>query len=158
MIFSGGLVSCPSDFFNRQFLKSKIKIIMKTQTSLPTRTAESILQEVENGSFENWSIATKALNVNDLELSKQICLSRLSDADTQRCVRVELSSYHQRISKALMLIENEPKIVPYNYTEVRYPVKEESPVLLTDDERPNYPLLVWVVLSLIGLAIYLYKL
>ena len=130
---------------------------MTTQTKLPIRTAESILQEIDNGSFKNWSLAEKALNVDSLEVSKAICAKQCSDGDLQNCVRLELSSYHQRIHRALLIIKNQRAILPYEYTEVRYPIKEEPLALITDDERPNYPLIFWAIIGFLGLAVYLYQ-
>ena len=101
---------------------------MTAITKLPTRTAVAILEEIENGSYKNWSIAAKALNVDSLECSKLICAKKIANGDLQQCVRQELSDYHQRITKALLLVSDEPIITPYSYREVRYELKNHDEV------------------------------
>lgn len=94
----------------------------------PYKSAVTILEEIENGLSKNWTIAEKALNIDSLEISKEICMKIVSDGDRQQSVRVELSSYHERIHKALLIAKNQPAIVPYTYREVRYPVKVQPEI------------------------------
>lgn len=130
---------------------------MQIMTKFSTKTANLILTEIEDGSFKNWTIAQKALYVDDLEVSQMICLGRLSDGDTDRVIRLALSTYHQRIQKALLLVNDQPAFVPYQYKEVRYPRVEPSPIIVTDDESPNYGWIAFVVLSIFALCVMLYK-
>jgi len=129
---------------------------MTNKTNSPALSAELILQEIENGSFQNWTVAEKALKIDSIEYSKLICARHIADGDLPKYVRIELSIYHQRIYKALLLVKNQPVILPYQYTEVRYAVKEEPALILTDNERPNYQLISAAVLTLIGVIIFLF--
>ena len=127
-----------------------------TTQKLPTRTAESILQEIDNGSFKNWTIAERALNVDSLKVSKSICSKQCSDGDLQSCVRRELSKYHQKINLALLIIENHPASIPYQFVEVKYP-KQENVLFEVLVDKPNYEFLWFAGASILTILYFVIR-
>ncbi|MEA5459138.1 hypothetical protein VB796_08825 [Arcicella sp. LKC2W] len=109
---------------------------MKTSFKI-TKSAVQLIQEINAGEHKKWAADEVNNNLESLKFSKQICLRKLSEADTHKSVRQELSSHHEAIHKAIILLENKPAIVPYSYREVRYEMKNTNEVVeINENEMP----------------------
>lgn len=71
------------------------------------KSAVELMEDV-NGpeqTFLLWSRAETALNMDSLQVSKQICLDKLSDGDLQNGIRLELAVHHKNIVKTLQKLD-----------------------------------------------------
>jgi hypothetical protein len=133
------------------------------------KSAVDIIEDV-NGpeqTFLLWSRAETALNMDSLRVSKQICVDKLSDGDTQQDIRLELNNHHQNIIKTLKKLEDhltkfDGRIEPKkDMTFIVYaPTKPERPQWDTpklDTPQINTEFIIFAVLSILALGFMIFK-
>ena len=77
-----------------------------------SKTAETVIDEINSGVAQQYSPAEKAEAIAVINHSKEVVLQLVADGDTKKEYRRKLSSDHQKLIETLRVLQDEPEPIP----------------------------------------------
>lgn len=91
------------------------------------KDSRQILNEVDQNMIQFYTKTEKEQALDVLNKSRMLCLEILADGDTMKCLRLEISSNHQRICRAIEKIEQYAPQTPAERYHQQIPIIEPEP-------------------------------